>query len=211
MFGVGNRHGMCIVLSSPSGAGKTTISRLLLEKDADVTMSISCTTREPRANEINGRDYHFISKERFKSMVNNNEFLEYAEVFGNFYGTPRSYVEEQLSHSRDVVFDIDWQGTRQLAGKMQGRMVSVFILPPTLEELEKRLRHRALDSEDVVKKRMEKAAREISHWDEYDYVVVNSKLEDALNSVEGIVSAERLKRIRYPEMQNFVQNLLFGN
>ena len=211
MLRVGNRQGICVVLSSPSGAGKTTISRKLLESDPEIEMSISCTTRPPRANEVDGVDYYFVSKDKFKDMINEGAFLEHAEVFGHFYGTPKSFVDAKLDAGLDVVFDIDWQGTRQLADKLDGQLVSIFILPPSMEELEKRLHARAMDSAEVVQKRMKKASREISHWNEYDYVIVNHDLVQAMADVEKIVQAERLKRKRYPGMENFVQNLLFGN
>jgi guanylate kinase len=210
MLRVGNRQGICVVLSSPSGAGKTTISRKLLESDPQVKMSVSCTTRPPRVGEVDGRDYYFVSKDKFKDMINEGAFLEHAEVFGHFYGTPKSFVDEQLNTGKDVVFDIDWQGTRQLAEKMDGDLVSIFILPPSMEELEKRLRARAQDTDEVVQKRMKKASREISHWNEYDYVIVNENLVQAMVDVEKIVQAERLRRIRYPGMEPFVQSLLFG-
>ena len=210
MLRVGNRQGICVVLSSPSGAGKTTISRKLLESDPELKISISCTTRPPRKNEVDGVDYYFVSKDKFKEMINHGEFLEHAEVFGHFYGTPKKYVDEQLNKGLDVVFDIDWQGTRQLSDKLDGQLVSIFILPPSMEELEKRLRQRAMDADDVVQKRMKKASREISHWNEYEYVIVNENLEQAMADVEKIVQAERLKRARYPEMELFVQNLLFN-
>lgn len=211
MQSVGNRLGICVVLSSPSGAGKTTISRRLLESDPEVKMSISCTTRAPRSNEIDGRDYYFVTKDKFKDMINEGAFLEHAEVFGHFYGTPRSFVEGQLNSGKDVVFDIDWQGTQQLRKKLNDQLVSIFILPPSMEELEKRLRARALDSDEVVQKRMKKASREISHWHEYDYVIVNENLQQAMSDVEKILQAERMKRARQPGLEPFVQNLLFGN
>ncbi len=210
MLRVGNRQGICVVLSSPSGAGKTTISRKLLESDREVEMSVSCTTRPPRNGEVDGEDYYFVSKDKFKEMINKGDFLEHAEVFGHFYGTPKSFVDARLNESKDVVFDIDWQGTQQLRSKLEKQLVSIFILPPSMEELEKRLRTRAQDAEEVVQKRMKKASREISHWNEYDYVIVNENLEQAMADVEKIVQAERLKRTRYPGMENFVQNLLFN-
>ena len=211
MLGIGNRQGICIVLSSPSGAGKTTISRKMLEKDLDIKMSVSYTTRKARDGEVDGVDYHFVSQEKFKEMINKREFLEHAQVFGHFYGTPRKFVETQLNSSKDVVFDIDWQGTHQLKEKMGDNLVSIFILPPSMVELEKRLRQRAKDTDDVVADRMKKASDEISHWDEYDYVIVNENLEQAMLDVECIVKAERLRRIRYPGMAQFVHRLLFGN
>jgi len=207
---IGNRRGLCFVLSSPSGAGKTTISRIILEKNKDIAMSISYTTRAPRPLEKDGEDYFFTSKESFRKMVDNDEFLEYAEVFGHFYGTPRKFVEEQLKSGKDVLFDIDWQGTQQLTEKMGEDIVSVFILPPSMAELQKRLEQRAQDAEDVVQKRMKKASREISHWNEYDYVIVNNELEIATETVQRILEAERLKRYRQPYLENFVQDLLFN-
>lgn len=211
MTEINNRRGLCFVLSSPSGAGKTTISRKMMENDSDITMSISYTTREPRPGEVDGKDYFFINKETFRNMVNNDEFIEHAEVFGYFYGTPRSFVEDQLSNGVDVLFDIDWQGTQQLSGKMTTDLVSVFILPPSMDELEARLKSRAQDSEEVVRKRMKKASREISHWDEYDYVVINSELETAITDVKRILTAERMKRHRQPALGSFVQDLLFSD
>lgn len=210
MTEISKRRGLCFVLSSPSGAGKTTISRKMLEKDPSLTMSISYTTREPRPGEEDGKDYFFIGKEKFREMVDNDEFLEHAEVFGHFYGTPRSYVEEKLSQGVDVIFDIDWQGTQQLASKLPQDLVSVFILPPSMEELESRLKSRAQDSEEVVAKRMKKASREISHWDEYHYVVINKELEQAMGDVIKILTAERMKRTRQPGLKKFVQDLLFS-
>ncbi len=202
---------MCFVLSSPSGAGKTTISRKMLEIDEHLTMSVSYTTREPRPGEVDGTDYFFISKDKFREMINADEFVEHAEVFGNFYGTPRAFVEENLSAEKDVIFDIDWQGTRQLSKTMPDDVVSVFILPPSMAELEKRLNSRAQDSAEVVAKRMKKASREISHWNEYDYVLINQDLEPTMKSVNRILLAERLRIGRQPELEGFVQELLFGD
>ena len=210
MNDIGNRHGLCLVLSSPSGAGKTTISRKVLESDDDLVMSISCTTRAPRPGEVDGKDYYFVTKDKFREMENNNEFLEHAEVFGNFYGTPKSFVDGQLAQGKDVIFDIDWQGTQQLRDKMPDKLVSIFVLPPSMAELENRLRTRAQDDDEVVRKRMKKASREISHWDEYDYVIINRNLDQALDDSKRIIQAERLKRIRYPRLKNFVDDLLFG-
>lgn len=210
MIKISNRVGLCFVLSSPSGAGKTTISRKMLERDNELVMSTSCTTRTPRPGEVDGKDYYFVSKDKFKDMVNAGEFLEYAEVFGHFYGTPKKFVEGTLNSGKDVVFDIDWQGTRQLAEKLPSHIVSVFILPPSMEELENRLRQRAQDDDEVVRKRMKKASREISHWSEYDYVIINHDLDKAMHDVENILHAERLKRTRQPGLDFFVQELLFG-
>jgi guanylate kinase len=201
------RRGLMLVLSSPSGAGKTTLSRELLETDKSVDLSVSVTTRPPRANEQNGRDYHFISQARFREMVSRNELLEYAEVFGNFYGTPREPVEKALGAGRDVLFDIDWQGTQQLREKARGDMASIFVLPPSIRELERRLRARALDDERVIKSRMAKAGDELSHWAEYDYVIVNDDIDQALTKVRMILSAERFKRERQTGLSAFVRRL----
>lgn len=211
MLKLGNRRGLCFVLSSPSGAGKTTISRKLLATDHELSLSISCTTRAPRPGEVDGKDYFFVSKEKFRDMVNNNEFIEHAEVFGNFYGTPKAFVEGQLTLGKDIIFDIDWQGTEILTQKMPDDMVSVFILPPSMLELERRLKERNQDDEETVRKRMKKASREISHWDDYNYVIVNTDLGQSMRDVENILKAERLKRSRQPALEKFVQDLLFGD
>jgi guanylate kinase len=194
-------------MSSPSGAGKTTLSRRLLAADRNITMSVSVTTRNPRPGEIEGSDYYFISKERFAAMRDNGELLEWAEVFGNFYGTPRKPVEEALEQGRDVLFDIDWQGTQQLAQAMEDDLVRIFILPPSAEELRLRLIKRAQDSAAVVAKRMAEASREISHWPEYDYVIVNDDLESAHARIAAILTAERLRRKRQTGLTQFVREL----
>jgi len=204
------RRGLCFVLSSPSGAGKTTISRKMLEIDNDLTMSISYTTRAPRPGEVDGVDYFFTTKDEFRDLINAHAFLEHAEVFGHFYGTPRKFVEDNLSKGIDVIFDIDWQGTHQLAAQMPNDMVGVFILPPSMAELEKRLKNRAQDTDEVVAKRMKKASREISHWNEYDYVLINTDLDETMKSVNRILRAERLHISRQPQLESFVQDLLFG-
>lgn len=201
------RRGLMFVLSSPSGAGKTTISRRMLEMDKDLNLSISVTTRTRRSNEIDGRDYHFIAPARFEEMVKKDELLEHATVFDHHYGTPKRYVEEHLAQGQDVLFDIDWQGTRQLSRVSRGDLVSVFILPPSVAELERRLRTRAQDAEGVVARRMQKAADEISHWQEYDYVLVNDDLEATIHHVRCILDAERLKRARQPGLEAFVRGL----
>lgn len=201
------RRGLMFVLSSPSGAGKTTLSRKLLEHESNVFLSVSVTTRQQRPGEVHGKDYYFSSKEEFASMAENNAFLEHAEVFGNHYGTPKEYVERHLSAGEDVLFDIDWQGTKQIRATQAEDLVSVFILPPSLSELERRLYARAQDSKEVVEKRMAKAISEISHWDEYDYVVVNHNIEDALDKILQILHAERLKRKRQLDLPAFVENL----
>lgn len=195
------------VLSSPSGAGKTTLSRLLLDADRGVELSISVTTRPKRRGEIDGRDYHFIDRPRFDAMVRNGDLLEWAEVFGHRYGTPRRPVVRALRAGRDVLFDIDWQGTQQLREKARDDLVSVFILPPSVRELERRLKTRAQDSRDIISARMAKAAGEMSHWPEYDYVIVNSERDLAFAEVRSILAAERLKRERQIGLSDFVRRL----
>ena len=204
------RRGLMLVLSSPSGAGKTTVSRRLLESENDLSMSISVTTRPRRPAERDGIDYHFIDAEEFNLRVNRDELLESAKVFDHYYGTPRADVTAALDSGRDILFDIDWQGTQQLAQRARDDLVSVFILPPSTRELERRLRSRAQDSEEVVANRMAKAADEMSHWPEYDYVVVNHDLEQTLSRVRAILHAERLKRQRQPGLTEFVKRLREG-
>jgi guanylate kinase len=204
------RRGLLLVMSSPSGAGKTTLSRMLLASDTNVTMSISVTTRPPRPGEGEAKDYYFISKERFAQMRDRKELLEWAEVFGNYYGTPRKPVDEALAKGRDVLFDIDWQGTQQLAQAMEDDLVRIFVLPPSADELQNRLISRAQDSSSVVAKRMAEASREISHWPEYDYVIVNDELEDSLAQVMAILRAERLRRRRRVGLTEFVRGLTKG-
>jgi guanylate kinase len=201
------RRGLMLVLSSPSGAGKTTLSRLLLESDKDITLSVSATTRSMRANEVEARDYFFITPDEFESWVRQDAFLEYAEVFDNRYGTPKGPVDDALVSGRDVLFDIDWQGTQQLKERAREDLVSIFILPPSHAELERRLNERALDSHDVVAKRMAKAASEISHWPEYDYVVVNRDITRAMAQVKAILEAERARRTRLIGVGEFVAAL----
>ena len=204
-----SRRGLMLVLSSPSGAGKSTLSRMLLSDDKDIDLSVSATTRTPRPGEVNGKDYYFVSQERFNSMVEVNELLEYATVFANSYGTPRKAVEDALESGRDVLFDIDWQGTQQLSqSQMKSDLVRIFILPPSVIELESRLRSRAQDPEDVVQARMAEAESEISHWAEYDYVLVNDDLEATYADLCGILAAERLKRSRQPGLVDFVRGLI---
>jgi guanylate kinase len=201
------RRGLMLVLSSPSGAGKSTISRALLQRESEITMSVSATTRSPRPGEVDGKDYHFLDVERFRSMVDAGQFLEHARVFDNYYGTPTAPVEAALRAGRDVLFDIDWQGTQQVAQNARADLVTIFILPPSVEELERRLHTRAQDSAEVVKKRMSKAADEMSHWREYDYIVVNEDLEASIGHVQAILRAERLKRDRQAGMAEFVARL----
>ena len=202
------RRGLMLVLSSPSGAGKTTLSRKLLEADRKITLSVSATTRPMRPGEAHGKDYHFVSAETFELMAKEGAFLEHARVFGNQYGTPRALVEAALGDGMDVLFDIDWQGTQQLKEKMRDDLVSIFILPPSHAELERRLKARASDSAEEVASRMAKAADEISHWPEYDYIVVNSDLDRALGDVQAILNAERLKRARQVGISDFAARLV---
>jgi guanylate kinase len=206
-FGGVERRGLMFVLSSPSGAGKTTLSRLLMERMPDMRMSVSVTTRQKRPGEVEGRDYHFVDKARFVAMEKNGELLEWATVFDNLYGTPRKPVEEALAMGHDVLFDIDWQGTQQLRQRARSDVVSVFLLPPSAEALEKRLRSRAQDPDDVISGRMSRASHEMSHWAEYDYVVVNSDLDVAYGKIESILQVERLRRERQMWLSQFVRGL----
>jgi guanylate kinase len=201
------RRGLMLVLSSPSGAGKTTISRELLAQEPGIELSVSCTTRPKRPGEVAGRDYHFIEPSTFDLMLNGQEFLEYAKVFGHYYGTPREPVEAALSLGRDMLFDIDWQGTQQLRQSARSDLVSVFILPPSAAELRRRLHRRASDPEEVVEARMAKASQEISHWAEYDYVIVNDDVPKSVAAVRAILHAERLKRDRQTGLTDFVKRL----
>jgi guanylate kinase len=201
------RRGLMLVLSSPSGAGKTTLSRMLLKADRKVELSISVTTRPKRRGEIDGRDYHFIDRARFDAMVKAGDLLEWAEVFRHCYGTPRRPVQEALRAGRDVLFDIDWQGTQQLREKARNDLVSVFILPPSAKELARRLHARALDEEHVIRGRMAKASDELSHWAEYDYVIINDALDQAFAEVRTILAAERMKRERQVSLTEFVRGV----
>jgi guanylate kinase len=201
------RRGLMFVLSSPSGAGKTTLSRLLIERMPGLKMSVSATTRKLRPGEVEGRDYLFVDKARFEEMVRRNELLEWATVFDNRYGTPRAPVETALSKGEDVLFDIDWQGTQQLREKARADVVSVFILPPSAVDLEKRLHSRAQDSHEVIRGRMSRASHELSHWAEYDYIVINHEIEAAFAEVQSILKAERLKRERRIGLTAFVREL----
>lgn len=201
------RRGLMLVLSSPSGAGKTTLTRMLLDQDASIANSVSVTTRTPRPGEIDGMHYHFIDQAAFEALRDAGGLLEWARVFDNYYGTPRAPMESALSSGRDVVFDIDWQGTQQLRQEKRSDLVSVFILPPSRAELERRLRARAQDPEDVIAKRMARATDEMSHWAEYDYVIVNNNLDESLEAIRQILGAERLRRERRIGLGAFVRGL----
>ena len=205
-----HRRGFLLVLSSPSGAGKTTITRHLLERDPTLALSVSVTTRPPRSGEVDGRDYYFIDRARFDAMVIAGELLEHATVFGHCYGTPRAPIEAALAAGRDIVTDIDWQGTQQLSQAMPDDLVKVFILPPSTATLRERLRRRAQDSEEIVAERMAKSAEEMSHWPEYEYVIVNREIDDSVGQVAAIVAAERLKRTRQLGLADFVNLLRAG-
>jgi guanylate kinase len=204
------RRGLMLVLSSPSGAGKTSIARRLLDEDDNIEMSISATTRKRRPGEVEGRDYYFVDKDSFHIMINNRDFLEYAKVFSNYYGTPKAPVMDALAMGRDVLFDIDWQGTQQVADAKREDLVSVFILPPSTRDLEKRLKSRAQDSAEVVAARMAEASDEISHYREYDYIIVNHEIGQAVASVKAILAAERLRRDRQVGLTDFVKRLRNG-
>jgi len=202
------RRGVLFVLSSPSGAGKSTIARKLLTSEPELSMSVSYTTRPPRAGEVDGKDYHFVDLERFREMVANHEFLEWAHVFDHRYGTPKADVFHTLSEGSDILFDIDWQGAQQLHQLAGGDVVRVFILPPSMEELRSRLEKRATDSQDIIEARMSRAANEVSHWDGYDYVLVNDDVEQCFGCVKTILAAERLKRSRQTGIIGFIRSLL---
>ncbi|HZF46208.1 MAG TPA: guanylate kinase [Sphingomonadaceae bacterium] len=203
-----HRRGLMFILSSPSGAGKTTIARKILERVPGITMSVSVTTRPMRPGEVDGKDYHFVDRPTFDRMLEEEEFLEWAEVFGNCYGTPKAQIKAGLRAGQDFLFDIDWQGTQQLYQRMEVDVVRVFLLPPSIEELEGRLRSRATDTEEVIRSRMARARSEISHWDGYDYVVINEDVGGCFEKVRGILEAERLKRMRQTGLIDFVRELM---
>ncbi len=203
-----SRRGLLFVLSSPSGAGKSTLARMLLAADDDIAMSVSVTTREQRPGEENGKDYYFVSGEEFEEMVADNSFLEYATVFGNRYATPAAPVQKSLEEGQDVLFDIDWQGTQQLYQRAGQDVVRVFILPPSLEELRHRLESRNTDAPEVIERRMHRAASEISHWDGYDYVLINDDLDACFAKVRQILATERLRRARQTGLIGFVRDLI---
>lgn len=204
------RRGLMFVLSSPSGAGKSTLARKLLEADENMSLSVSATTRAPRQSEVDGREYKFLSKQQFEDMADRGEFLEHAMVFGNHYGTPRAPVEAMLIQGRDVLFDVDWQGARALRAAEPQDVVGIFILPPSMAELERRLRARNEDAEEVINQRMARSLSEIGHWEEYDYVLVNTLLEQTLAQIKQILAAERLKRHRQMWLQLHVERLKRG-
>ena len=207
------RRGLMFVMSSPSGAGKTTITRALLKQDNQVDVSVSATTRPRRAGEVHGQDYYFVTPEEFRDMVDNGEMLEHAKVFDHYYGTPKGPVEDALQSGRDVLFDIDWQGRQQLYGQAESDVVSVFILPPSRQALEKRLHTRSRDTKETTEQingRMSKAASEMSHWTEYDYVIVNDDIDEAVQKAQYILDGERLRRRRIPGMHDFVKGLIGG-
>ncbi|MFO6430560.1 guanylate kinase [Erythrobacter sp. W302b] len=203
-----HRRGLMFILSSPSGAGKTTLSRMLLAKDAEIKLSVSATTRAPRPNEVDGVHYHFVSEAEFDRMVEEDDFYEWAHVFGHRYGTPKGKIRAALKEGQDFLFDIDWQGTQQLYQKDQQDVVRVFILPPSIDELHRRLKGRATDSTEVINARMERARAEISHWDGYDYVIINDDVNLCFDKVHAILEAERMKRARQTGLIPFVRGLM---
>lgn len=202
-----DRRGMMIILSSPSGAGKTSLSRKLLESNKNLFLSISYTTRPPRPLEVNESDYYFVSDKKFFEMLDKKKFLEHAKVFDYYYATPREPIMEALENGNDILFDIDWQGTQQLMNSIQEDLVKIFVLPPSSKELEKRLLKRNQDSDDIVKKRMSKASNEISHYAEYDYIIINEDFDVSLNKINSILIAEGLKRTRQRNIQNIIESL----
>jgi guanylate kinase len=203
-----HRRGLLLILSSPSGAGKSTLSRMLMDWDPTMRFSISATTRKPRPGEQDGREYYFLSKDAFLTYVQDGEMLEHAEVFGNFYGSPKAPVVKALEAGQDMLFDVDWQGAQQIVNSVLGRdVVSIFILPPSIAELDRRLRSRGQDSDEVIAGRMAKSRDEVSHWAEYDYVLVNEDLDATFEKLKAILTAERLKRERQPELSAFVRTL----
>ena len=207
MNDLNKKKGVMLVLSSPSGAGKSSICKSLMSLDKNLSLSVSTTTRKKRPNEKSGKDYIFVSTEEFENKLSNNHFLEYANVFDNYYGTVKSLVDNKINNGQDLIFDIDWQGAQQLREKMRENVVSIFILPPSKKELERRLKRRGQDSDEVVKKRMDGASAEITHWAEYDYVIINEDLNKSVNAGLGILKAERMKRIRQVGLAEFVRSI----
>lgn len=202
------RRGLMLVISSPSGAGKSTIARTLMDRDQQISLSVSVTTRQRRQSEIEGVHYHFVSQREFERLRDSDSLLEWAQVHGNYYGTPREAVETAMGEGRDMLFDIDWQGAQQLQDKMSADVVSIFILPPTMAELQSRLHRRAEDTEEVIQTRLNNSRAEIKHWREYDYVIVNDDLNSAFDAVQSIVKAERLRRDRRHGLFDFVEGLI---
>lgn len=203
------RRGLLLILSSPSGAGKSTLAKMLMDWDPGIRFSVSATTRRPRPGEVEMRDYYFVSKDDFATFVDSGDMLEHAEVFGNLYGSPRAPVEDAMNAGRDTLFDIDWQGGQQIRNSALGaQVVSIFILPPSITELHRRLRHRGQDSETVIAERMTKSRSEISHWAEYDYVLVNDDLPGTFEKVRAILEGERMRRDRQPGLSDFVRTLM---
>jgi guanylate kinase len=202
------RRGLMLVISSPSGAGKSTIARTLMDRDQQISLSVSVTTRQRRQSEIEGVHYHFVSQREFERLRDSDSLLEWAQVHGNYYGTPREAVETAMGEGRDMLFDIDWQGAQQLQEKMSADVVSIFILPPTMAELQSRLHRRAEDTEEVIQTRLNNSRAEIKHWREYDYVIVNDDLNSAFDAVQSIVKAERLRRDRRHGLFDFVEGLI---
>ncbi|MGB5484315.1 guanylate kinase [Parasphingorhabdus sp.] len=203
-----SRRGLLFVLSSPSGAGKSTLASMLLEADEEIAMSVSVTTRQKRPGEEHGKDYYFVDGDEFEEMVADHSFLEYATVFGNRYATPAAPVQQSLADGQDVLFDIDWQGTQQLYQRAGQDVVRVFILPPTLDELRKRLESRNTDAPDIIESRMQRATSEISHWDGYDYVLINDDLDACFAKVKQILATERMRRLRQTGLIGFVRDLM---
>lgn len=208
MSNLNKRRGLLVILSSPSGAGKSTLAKMLMKWDPSLSFSISATTRDPREGEVDGKDYHFVSEQRFRDMVSEGEMLEHAHVFGNFYGSPATPVRAAIDEGCDVLFDVDWQGAQQISNSaLRDHVLSIFVLPPSITELRRRLVSRGQDGDDVIQKRMQKSWDEISHWDGYDYVLVNDDLDASFEKLKTIISSERLRRAQQPALMDFVREL----